>query len=98
MKRSRFTIIEVLVVLAILGIVLGMVWQFFGTKWITKKFGGTITMEIPVDKKLMNVTWKDSNIWYLVRDRKEGEKAETYQFMESSNLGVLQGTVVIKEK
>jgi len=68
-----------------------------------KAFGGTMTVEIEKDQKLVNCSWKSSrdtgtSLWLLTRVRKEGEQPETYKYSEKSTLGVLQGTVVIQEK
>ena len=62
-----------------------------------KIFGGTTTIKLKDDEKLVNVTWKDSNLWYLSRPMKKDEVAETYEFKEVSNLGILNGTVIFIE-
>ncbi len=63
-----------------------------------KSYGGTATIDLPAGKKLINATWKESsNIWYLVRDMREGETAESYEFKESSSLGIVEGTVKLIE-
>jgi len=63
-----------------------------------KSFGGSAVINLPEGKKLVNVTWKDDNLWYLVRDRQEGEVAETYLLTEDSSFGVLTGNVTLVEK
>ncbi len=63
-----------------------------------KKFGGNATITLPKGKKLINATWKDSNLWYLTRNMKPGETAEEYTFAEESNFGLVQGTYTIKEQ
>ncbi|OMD76867.1 hypothetical protein [Paenibacillus odorifer] len=68
-----------------------------GCNGIAKNFGGTTTIDLPQNKKLVNITWKDSDLWYLTRDIKPEEKAETYTFKEESNYGVKSGTVIINE-
>lgn len=62
-----------------------------------KNWGGTSKIELPAGQKLINVTWKDAEIWYLTRQMRSDEKPETYTFREKSNLGVMEGTVVITE-
>ena len=54
-------------------------------------------MELPKGEKLVEVTWKDSNIWYLTRPMKEDDEPETYTFKEDSEWGVFEGTVTIVE-
>jgi hypothetical protein len=65
---------------------------------IAKNYGGTYTVELPKGKKLINATWKDSELWFLTRDRRSNETPETYQFKEDSNWDVLEGTVLIVEQ
>ncbi len=68
----------------------------------TKMFGGKMTVELEKDQKLVNVSWKTSDenpsLWLLTRVRKADEQAETYQYIEKSTFGVLEGTVTIVEK
>lgn len=60
-------------------------------------FGGEMTIELEEGQKLVNVTWKETDLWYLTRDRLEGEAVESYSFIEESTYGVLEGTVTFKE-
>jgi hypothetical protein len=63
-----------------------------------KKFGGTATIELPIGQKLIHCTWKDANLWYLTRPMTKTDTAEIYTFQEKSNLGIVQGAYIIKEK
>lgn len=63
-----------------------------------KAFGGSGTMDLPPGRKLVNITFKESNLWVLTRAAKPGEIPEVYEFTEKSNLGVLEGKIVIREK
>jgi len=45
----------------------------------------------------VTVTWKGDEIWFLTRDMRAGDRAETYEFSENSSWGFMEGTVVIKE-
>lgn len=69
---------------------------------IAKRFGGTMTVELEQDQKLVNCSWKSGNegdsLWLLTRVRKEGEQPETYKYSEKSTFGVWEGTVTIVEK
>ena len=62
-----------------------------------KNWGGHSTVTLPKGHKLVNVTWKESNLWYLSRPMKEGEAVETYTFKEDSSWGVISGTVTFVE-
>lgn len=63
-----------------------------------KTFGGTATIVLPKGEKLINATWKDTNLWYLTRKRSPSESIESYTFQESSSFGMVEGTVKIIEQ
>ena len=63
-----------------------------------KTWGGTARVELPAGKKLLEATWKETELWYLVRDRREGEPIETYEFIEESSFGMIEGKVIFIEK
>lgn len=63
-----------------------------------KSFGGTATLDLPVCRKLVNVTWKEDDIWYLTRQMLATDSVESYNLSESSSFGLLQGTVILKER
>ena len=62
-----------------------------------KNFGGTGDINLPAGRKLVNVTWKETQVWYLTRKMKADETPETYQFQEESGWGVVEGTYIIHE-
>jgi len=60
-------------------------------------WGGTQTLQLEEGVRLVNVTWKEgSDLWILTK--KDTTKASTYSFSEKSNLGVMEGQVIIIEK
>ncbi|MCK9459575.1 MAG: hypothetical protein M0R80_08045 [Proteobacteria bacterium] len=63
-----------------------------------KSFGGKMTTTLPPGQKLVNLTWKDSNLWILKRQMRKDEVPEEYTFSEESSWGVVEGTIVIKEQ
>ena len=68
-----------------------------GCHYTTKNFGGNMTIELPKGQKLEEITWKDTNLWYLTRPMRENEVAEIHTFQEKSPLGIAEGTVTIIE-
>jgi hypothetical protein len=62
-----------------------------------KNFGGEGILNLPKGQKLVNVTWKETQLWYLTRTMHDNETAETYQFQEESGWGVIEGTFNIIE-
>lgn len=64
---------------------------------MARNFGGTAQIDLPPGEKLVNVTWKQVDLWILTRPANPGETPQTYRFKESSSFGVMEGTVVIQE-
>jgi len=62
-----------------------------------KTWGGEGTINLPKGRKLVNVTWKETQVWYLTRPMKNDDVAETYQFQEESSWGMIEGTYNIIE-
>ena len=88
--------------IAVCAILFGGLYLFSSSQYITKRIGGTTTIELPVGKKLVpyTVQWEPngSHIWYLTEDAEPGYQPKSYTFHESSNLGILEGTIVFQEK
>ena len=68
-----------------------------GCQSIARNFGGDITLELDPGLKLEEITWKEDNLWYLTRPMREGEFPETHVFNQSSEFGVLEGSVTVIE-
>ena len=62
-----------------------------------KNFGGQGTINLPQGRKLVNVTWKETEIWYLTRPMDSSDVAETYRFQEQSSWGMIEGVYNIVE-
>ena len=62
-----------------------------------KNYGGSTTIELPVNQKLEEITWKDDSLWYLIRPMTEDDIVETHTFQQSSSFGIFEGTVTIVE-
>jgi hypothetical protein len=62
-----------------------------------KNWGGDGTLTLPRGQKLINVTWKESQIWYLTRPMTPQDSCQVYTFHESSSWGVMEGTYTIIE-
>lgn len=62
-----------------------------------RSFGGTATKILPIGRKLVNVTGKNTDMWILTRPMTDKDVAESYEFSESSTFGVIDGTVKIVE-
>lgn len=62
-----------------------------------KAWGGTGTINLPKGRKLVTLTWKETQIWYLTRPMDSNDVAQTYQFQEESSWGMIEGTYNIIE-
>lgn len=62
-----------------------------------KNFGGSMKENLPVNMKLLNATWKQGDLWLLIKPMAPTDTPETYTFIESSAFGIMNGSVVIIE-
>ena len=62
-----------------------------------KNWCGEGKISLPKGRKLINVTWKETQIWYLTRPMTSTDSVETYKFQEESSWGVVEGTYTITE-
>jgi len=56
------------------------------------KLGGTMEVKLKPNEELVNCTWKESNLWILVKDKSSGEM----KFREISLYGALEGKVTFE--
>ena len=63
----------------------------------TKVFGGEMTITVPCDQTVFDVTWKGENLWYATQPAGQGWKPEKKVFTEYSSYGIVQGQVVLLE-
>jgi hypothetical protein len=75
-----------------------MMLALTGCQSTTKNLGGSTTIELEPNQKLEEITWKNDSLWYLTRPMTDADSAETHTFKESSNFGIIEGTVTIIEK
>lgn len=78
--------------------IVAIIYFVYTTQYGSKHLGGTYTINLEENKKLVNVTWKDTDLWLLTRQAKPNETSETFVFKEDSKFNILSGSVIIKEK
>lgn len=61
-----------------------------------RNFGGTETIILDSNVRLINLTWKENNLWILTK--KDTIKPSIYYFKEKSNFGFQEGQITIIEK
>jgi hypothetical protein len=64
----------------------------------TRAYGGHQEMKLKPGIKLVNATWKNADLWVLMRKMRPGEEAETHVFAESSSFGVWEGSITFVER
>jgi len=57
-----------------------------------RNFGGTETIKLEPNEEFINITWKQDNLWVIVKDKNTGK----FYAREKSSFGVMQGKVVIE--
>lgn len=65
---------------------------------ITRSFGGSQTIELEKGQRLVEITFKDNNLWILTEPMDSDYVPKTKTFYEESNLGVMQGKITIVEQ
>lgn len=64
---------------------------------MARSYGGKMTIELPKGEKLINATWKESNLFYLTEPMEEGYVPKSKKFRESSNFGVWESEITFVE-
>jgi hypothetical protein len=64
---------------------------------MSRKFGGSTTINLEKGQKLVEATWKENSLWYLTEPMDSDYVPKTKTFKEDSNFGVLEGTVTFVE-
>ena len=62
-----------------------------------KQFGGTMKVNLPPNTEFVSATWKNDEVWYIHRPRKQGETIDTITMQEDSKFGLVEGKVLFIE-
>jgi uncharacterized lipoprotein YehR (DUF1307 family) len=57
-----------------------------------RRFGGVEEVELKPNEVVLNVTWKENEMWICTKDT----TTNTVYFREKSSWGVMEGTVILK--
>lgn len=90
--------VTIIISIVIVGVMLVSCARGCSEQSIAKEWGGTTNIALEPNQKLVEVTWKDTNLWYLTRPMRQDEEAETYTFKEQDVWGILEGSVIITER
>jgi len=61
-----------------------------------RNLGGTEHITLDKGDRLVNVTWKQDDLWILTKQ--DNTKPSTYSFKEKSSYGIMEGEIVITEQ
>ena len=87
---------EILISVVVMIIVFSVLTGCDSTR--ARTLGGTLTVELDANVKLLDVDWTESGLWYLVRPMRDDEFPEIYTYQEKTDSGIMQGKVIFKEK
>lgn len=57
-----------------------------------RNWGGEETIDLKSNEILINITWKEDNLWILTQDTSSKE----FFFREHSSFGIWEGTILFK--
>lgn len=62
-----------------------------------KKYGGTAKVELDRGQRLLEVTWKGDELWYLTEPMDDSYVPKEKVFQEKSSMGIIEGKVIFVE-
>lgn len=65
--------------------------------YTTRKWGGTMTIDVEPGYKVTNATFKTDEIWYFVEPMESDYTPKQKKFVEKSMYGALEGTIIFNE-
>ena len=65
--------------------------------YTTRKWGGTMTINVEPGYKVTNATFKGDEIWYFVEPMDSNYTPAQKKFVEKSMYGALEGTIIFNE-
>lgn len=64
---------------------------------ISRKLGGTMTVNLPKGEKLVMATWKETSLFYLTEPMDSNYVPKTKIFREDSSWGLIESKVLFIE-
>lgn len=65
--------------------------------YVTRKWGGTMTIDVEPGYKVTNATFKTDEIWYFIEPMDSTYVPKSKKFVEKSKIGALEGTIIFNE-
>lgn len=63
-----------------------------------RRYGGTMTVDLPAGTKFLGAQWKGDELWYTYTMRKPSEAPSESTMMEDTRFGLIVGKIIFKEK
>lgn len=63
-----------------------------------KVFGGITSIVIDEGRKVVTASWKESGLWILTEPMKPEDSPRTLEYVEKSNLGLMEGKIILIER
>ena len=89
--------VKVIVVCIFIGIFFISCSRSCSEQNIAREYGGEMDVDLEPNRKLVEITWKGSNLWYLTKAMGPDDIAEDYIFQEKDVTGWMEGAVIIHE-
>ena len=64
---------------------------------MARTYGGSESIDVPQGYKIINATWKESDVWMFLEPMEEDYKPQTKLFIEKSSFGVWEGEIIFVE-
>jgi uncharacterized lipoprotein YehR (DUF1307 family) len=61
-----------------------------------RNFGGKMIVTLNPGERMVNMTWKQDDLWILTKQ--DNTKPSTYTFQEKSSWSVMEGTITVVEQ
>jgi hypothetical protein len=64
---------------------------------MARSYGGTETIQLTPGRQVLNVTWKETDLWILTKRMDSAYVPDTVYFQEKSTYGIHEGTIILIE-
>lgn len=76
---------------------LSFFYYLTSSNYAARKLGGTLSIKLEPNQELINVTWKETELWYLTKPMDDDYKPTKKIFQEQSQHGLIEGKVIFIE-
>lgn len=77
---------------SVIWIIFVSIWSLGLENYLARRFGGTLTVDLPANAQFLNATWKEESLWVTYFESSNNRCV----FKEYSRYGIMEGDVVIK--